>query len=337
MRPSARLLAVLSLTAAFVIAPSIHAALTVRDLRVENLSASAALGIDTAQPRLGWKLLSDSRADHQTAYQILVASTAENLSADIGDLWDSGRVESSASQFIPYAGKPLASSQQVFWKVRAFDASGQSSLYSQPAAWTMGILAPKKNEGWHPDARWITDADLLTRARKALGFSSEVTTDENEKKWLILDLGKNQKVDLVRLYAVRHTVNERLGYPRRFKVELANNSGMLGATVLGDFTKEDYNPWLTKTDIPAPEGGAPGRYLRITATKLRVLDDFASFALSQVAVFSDGKTPLSARRSRPAIPAKAPSGPPPPSSTASAFPAPIPAPTTRSCSAANSP
>ncbi len=289
MKLSARLSAAVLSLAFLSIEPDATAALTVHTLRVENLPASTPLGIDTAQPRLGWRLASDTRADAQTAYQILVASTADLLSVDTGDLWDSGRVESSASQFIPYAGKPLASSQQVFWKVRAFDASGQSSLYSEPASWTMGILGDKKNPGWQPAARWITDADLLTRARKALGYSSEVTTDENEKKWLLIDLGKNQKIDLVRLYAVRHTVNERLGYPRRFKVELANNSGMLGATVLGDFTREDYNPWLTKTDIPVPPETAPGRYVRITATKLRSFDDFASFALSQVAVFSDGK------------------------------------------------
>jgi alpha-L-rhamnosidase len=283
----ARLAAVSILSLLAFAVPASRAALTVSGLRVENLVEP--LGIDTAQPRLGWRLASDTRGDAQTAYQILVASTADALASDKGDLWDSGRVASTASQFIPYAGRPLASSQQVFWKVRAYDASGQSSLWSQPATWTMGILGDKKNPGWPASARWITDADLLTRTRKALGFSSEVTTDENEKKWLQLDLGKTQKIDLVRLYALRHTVNERLGYPKRFKVELANNAAMLGGTVLGDFTKEDYNPWLTKTDIPAPEGGVTGRYLRITATKLRSFDDFACFALSQVAVFSDGK------------------------------------------------
>ncbi|MGC4073721.1 MAG: family 78 glycoside hydrolase catalytic domain [Nibricoccus sp.] len=287
MKLSARFAAAFVFSTLVCALPAARAALTVSGLRVENLADP--LGIDTAQPRLGWKFTSDIRADTQTAYQILVASTAENLASDKGDIWDSGRVTSGASQFVPYAGRPLASSQQAFWKVRVYDASGQSSLWSQPATWTMGVLGDKKNPGWQPAARWITDADLLTRARKALGYSSEVTTDENEKKWLTIDLGKNQKVDLVRLYAVRHTVNERLGYPRRFKVELANNPGMLGATILGDFTKEDYNVWLTKTDIPAPEGGATGRYLRITATKLRSFDDFACFALSQVAVFSEGK------------------------------------------------
>ena len=315
---------------AFVAPHVVSAALTVTDLRVENLSTP--LGIDTSQPRLGWRLASDTRGDAQTAFQILVASSPEILARDEGDLWDSDRVESTASQFIEYTGRPLASSQQVFWKIRAFDVSGQSSLWSQPASWTMGILGDKKNAGWHPDARWITDADLLTRERKALGFSSEVTTDENEKKWVQLDLGKNYPVERVRLYALRHTVHERLGYPRRFKVELANNAAMLDATLIGDFTKQDYNPWLIKTDMPAP-GGATGRYLRVTATKLRALDDFASFALSQIEVLSAGKNIATGA---PAIPARRASGPPPPSSMGSAFPARIHAPTTPSSCVANS-
>jgi hypothetical protein len=286
MKLSARI-AAFSLLVSVCAAPAAQAALTVTGLRVENLVEP--LGLDVERPRLGWRLTSETRGDVQTAYQILAASTADSLASDTGDLWDSGRVVSSASQFIPYAGRRLTSSQQVFWKVRAYDASGQSSLWSQPATWTMGILGDKKTPGWSPAACWITDADLLTRTRKALGFSSEVTTDENEKKWIQLDLGKTQKIDLVRLYALRHTVNERLGYPKRFKVELANNPGMLGALLLGDFTKEDYNPWLTKTDIPAADGGAAARYLRVTATKLRSVDDFACLALSQIAVFSDGK------------------------------------------------
>jgi hypothetical protein len=263
-----------------------RATLTVTAPRVENLADP--LGIDVAEPRLSWRLTSDARGDSQTAYQILVASSAVQLGRDRGDLWDSGRVASPQSQLIRYAGRSFASSQEIFWKVRAWDAAGNPSAWSEPATWTMGILSVDKKSGWQADARWITDADLLTRVRQALGFSSEVTTDENQKKWIQLDLGAQKKVDRVRLYALRHTVNERFGYPRRFKVELANNTGMLGATVIGDFTAEDYNPWITKTDMPAPDG-ASGRYLRITATKLRVTDDFGCLALSQIEVLSDGK------------------------------------------------
>lgn len=282
-----KLFVVLVFSALMTLVSVAQGALTVSGLRVEDLEAP--FGVDIARPRLGWKLASDVRGDLQTAYQVLVASSEEILARDQGDLWDSGRVISGDTLFIPYAGKPLSSSQRVVWKVRAWDAAGNPSAWSEPATWIMGVLGETKNAGWQPQARWITDADLLTRTRTALGFSSDVTTDENEVKWVQLDLGRMVKIDRVRLYALRHTVHERFGYPRRFKVEVANNGAMLAATVLADFTKEDYNPWLTRTDIAAPEGGVMGRFLRVTATKLRAFDDFACFALSQIEVLSDGK------------------------------------------------
>src|SRR5262245_19303014 len=79
------------------------------------------LGVDALPPRLYWIVDGNARGDRQTAYQVLVASSAERLSDDGGDLWDSGRVESDETIHIPYAGQPLLSSQQVFWKVRLWD------------------------------------------------------------------------------------------------------------------------------------------------------------------------------------------------------------------------
>jgi alpha-L-rhamnosidase len=108
------------------------------------------MGVDPAQPRLFWKLESAARAQRQTAYQAVVASTAEKLSQQQGDLWDSGKVASDETIHIRYAGQPLKSSQQVFWKVRVWDRNGAPSPWSEPASWTIGLLSPKD---WQ--ARWI--------------------------------------------------------------------------------------------------------------------------------------------------------------------------------------
>ena len=113
--------------------------------------AADPLGIDVARPRLFWRVESDERGQRQTAWQVLVASSAESLAADRADLWDSGRVESDATTFNRYAGASLASSQQVFWKVRAWDRGGKVSPWSEPATWTMGLLAAGDWKG-----AWIT-------------------------------------------------------------------------------------------------------------------------------------------------------------------------------------
>ena len=120
------------------------------------------LGIDVVRPRLSWKLKAidaDARGERQTAYRILVAGSEAALTADRGDLWDSGEVASSESAHVVYAGHPLRSGMACFWKVRACDPHGVWSTWSKPARWTMGLLGAGD---W--SAQWIgTDAIHVRR------------------------------------------------------------------------------------------------------------------------------------------------------------------------------
>jgi alpha-L-rhamnosidase len=106
--------------------------------------------IDVAVPALSWKLTDTRSGAAQTAYRILVASSPEQLASEQGDLWDSGRVESDQSLDVAYAGKPLNSRQQAFWKVKVWDQDGQESPWSEPASWRMALLDAKE---WQ--ASWI--------------------------------------------------------------------------------------------------------------------------------------------------------------------------------------
>jgi alpha-L-rhamnosidase len=126
----------------------VNAAVSVTDARCEYRVAPIA--VDTLQPRLSWALESKDRGVLQSAYQVLVASSADVLKKDQGDLWDSGKVASDESVHIVYAGKPLTSGQVCFWKVKVWDHAGKASRWSKPATWTMGLL----NAGdWQ--AQWI--------------------------------------------------------------------------------------------------------------------------------------------------------------------------------------
>ena len=142
----------LSLTLATGLPLRAHAApagLSAARLRCEYLENP--LGIDTLQPRLSWIVESKQRAQRQTAYQILVASTETKLKANAGDLWDSGQVPSDQTLHVNYAGKPLTSYQRCFWKVRVWDKDGKPSAYSEPARWEMGLLSPRDWTG-----QWIS-------------------------------------------------------------------------------------------------------------------------------------------------------------------------------------
>ncbi|MGO8838286.1 MAG: family 78 glycoside hydrolase catalytic domain [Limisphaerales bacterium] len=107
----------------------------------------APMGIDEAQPRLTWRVEADRRGARQSAYQILVASSLEMLAKNSGDLWDSKKVAGSQTVNIVYAGQPLASGRQCFWKVCVWDEAGQRQ-WSAPSSWTMGLLQP---EDWKAD------------------------------------------------------------------------------------------------------------------------------------------------------------------------------------------
>jgi len=123
-------------------------ALSVEGLRCEYLLNP--LGIDVEKPRLSWTLAPGPRGRGQSAYQVLVAGSLEILGQDKGDLWDSGKISSDQTAFVAYAGRPLASGAQAWWKVRVWGEEGRVTPWSAPAHWSMGVL---RDSEWY--GRWI--------------------------------------------------------------------------------------------------------------------------------------------------------------------------------------
>ncbi|MCH8121134.1 MAG: family 78 glycoside hydrolase catalytic domain [Planctomycetes bacterium] len=141
------------------------------ELRCEY--ARNPVGVDVTQPHLSWMLEGTIRGQSQTAFQILVASCMKTLTRDEGDLWDSGKMASNETIQILYRGRPLKSSQQVFWKVRVWDNDDDTSVWSQPATFVTGLLS---GDDWQ--AKWITanrtDKDPLPIFRKPVRLSKPV-------------------------------------------------------------------------------------------------------------------------------------------------------------------
>ena len=108
------------------------------------------LGIDTPHPTFSW--MSDAKTPNwlQSGYEILVATDAAHLLPGKTDAWDSGRIQSSASLDIPYAGAPLRARQRYLWKVIVWDNRDQHTN-SLPASFETGLLTAAD---WK--AQWIT-------------------------------------------------------------------------------------------------------------------------------------------------------------------------------------
>ena len=175
------------------------------------------LGIDITEPRLSWISQSEKRGWKQSAYQILVASSQENLDQDRGDLWDSGKVEAKQSTQIPYAGKALLSHTPCFWKVKAWDQNGAASPWSQTATWSMGLL----NEAdWQ--AQWI-------------GHDKAVKITPNRDAELA---GKGHKITITKaLYGLKGNPKKQIDIKEKLQAHV--DAGNLSLKVTNEFAGKD--------------------------------------------------------------------------------------------------
>jgi len=187
--PMCSLAAVAALALAPPAAVTAREAVSVTDLRCDY--RTNPLGIDDARPRLGWQLVADRRGVSQSAYEIQVRGSNRNLERTGRDLWRTGKVESSQSQYVVYEGQPLGSGQRAWWRVRVWDEADQRSRWSDWAFWEMGLLAP---EDW--TARWV-EPDLR-----------EDYTVSNPAPMLRREFVVSKKVASARAYVTAHGLYE---------------------------------------------------------------------------------------------------------------------------------
>ncbi|WP_426567465.1 family 78 glycoside hydrolase catalytic domain [Streptomyces canus] len=143
------------------------------------------LGVDAERPRFGWRMLSQDRGRRQSAYRILVASSAVRLSRGRADLWDSGKVTGADSVAIPYGGKALRPSTRYYWTVRAWDEEGRT-VDAATAAFETGLRSTDGVAGWD-GARWITTAGKKAGSAGAPMLRRQVAL-------------RHRKIDSARLY-----------------------------------------------------------------------------------------------------------------------------------------
>jgi alpha-L-rhamnosidase len=150
-------------------------AVTPVNLRVVN--RAEPIGVEQGRLVFAWTLEatgSNARSLRQSAYRILVASSAQKLQRQAGDVCDSGRVPSQTFWQLPYQGTALRSHTEYFWKAQAWDGAGLPGPWSATATFTTGIL--------HPDewtAKWISaspadGSDPLPVFRKHLPLQAQV-------------------------------------------------------------------------------------------------------------------------------------------------------------------
>jgi len=119
------------------------------------------MGIDMKNPRLFWQLQSEAKGDKQTAYQLLVASSKENLEQNIGDVFNSKKVKSDQNTHVIYKGAELKPASDYFWKVKVWDKDKKARKWSETVRFTTGLFTDTDWKGaewiaWKTQEEWET-------------------------------------------------------------------------------------------------------------------------------------------------------------------------------------
>ena len=236
-----------------LVPPELEAAMPAATLSVAQLRCeykTDPLGIDVAQPRLGWQLVAVERGAVQSGYQLQVATDAGFSRV----LWDTGRLASDRSVHVAYAGPALESSRRYYWRVRVWDGAGRGSAWSKAAWWEMALLSPAD---WK--ARWIEPA------------GEEDTTKPQPAPLLRRGFALKGAVRQARVYATAHGLYEleingrRVGdqrftpgwtsYGKRLQYQTYDVTGLLRAgenaigAALGDGWYRGYLAWKENRNV----------------------------------------------------------------------------------------
>ncbi len=144
------------------------------ELRINSLSQP--LAIQGLEPVFSWKLRAgdeQAKSLRQTGYRLLVATNPSLLNQEIGDLWDTGRVNSASTYGIRYGGKPLKSKLNCFWKLQIWDQDGVASAWSKAEKFGTGIQSSSDYSAmWIHGEKPQAPLDVLDGAKWIWNFAS---------------------------------------------------------------------------------------------------------------------------------------------------------------------
>lgn len=120
------------------------------DFQVVNLLTeytSCPMGLDEARPRFSWQMRSEERGASQAAYRLTLTDEQGQT------VWDSGRITSSTSLAVPYAGTMLRPETRYQWTVEVWNQQGEKQTAT---SWfETGLMETSDKAAAWAGARWI--------------------------------------------------------------------------------------------------------------------------------------------------------------------------------------
>lgn len=132
------------------------------NLHVEMIRNSSGLTLKDTKPEFGWQV--PAGLVFQSAYQVLVSSTQEKSDQNIGDVWDSGKVQCQKSFNIDYEGVELDENKTYYWKVRLWDGDNRTGRYAESQAFQVG-----ESVGYITTANHFQQENILPQTLNEVG------------------------------------------------------------------------------------------------------------------------------------------------------------------------
>ncbi len=165
------------------------------------------IGMDILKPRLSWEIISDKKEMMQSAYQVIVAESEEDLMHEKNVIWNTDVVATDSSINCEYNGPTLKSKQRYYWKVRIWDENNNISNYSSVAFWEMGLL---EESDW--EAKWISCNIDRANVYKPNNIMEAMTPQQfddssfNQCPYLRKEFEISKEVESARIYVTAHGV-----------------------------------------------------------------------------------------------------------------------------------
>ncbi|PLB46496.1 bacterial alpha-L-rhamnosidase domain protein [Aspergillus steynii IBT 23096] len=112
---------------------------TITNLRFEHYHAPNTLGVQETRPRLSWRFQNAPASFQQAGYEV---ELSQQIFSSNSTSTSTFRVNSPSARLVPWPDpQPLQSRQRISARVRAWDATGESTAWSDPASLEAGLLS----------------------------------------------------------------------------------------------------------------------------------------------------------------------------------------------------
>ena len=178
---------------------------------VEHVETRFISNIDF-KPIFSWKVASDESGFYQSACQVIIADNLDDAQSNVGNVWDSGKMDKINDFRFKYKGNTLVNGQRYYVKVRVWDQNNTGGKWSDAQAFFVPLEYPKN---WN--ALWLS-----------YSYQSDAALPVFKK---VLNLSNSRQIDFARLYIAAP------GYYEAFL-----NGNKIGKNVLdpGQTNYEDY-------------------------------------------------------------------------------------------------